>query len=156
MRLSRWKRFEQSTSIHIYRHRLLCTKMADAWANELNTSPRGRDENALYSSTFSLIPGGYNPSYYWIVYRLFDWLKFILNCKQIRCINPQSIIDGFGCGENVPIRLHFRGQTPPCYPWVLPPMGQRTKHFMIIVFKLNGNFFVPYCSWNACVQYFMC
>ena len=32
-----------------YSHRLLCTKMADAWANQITTSPHARDENVLYA-----------------------------------------------------------------------------------------------------------
>ena len=37
-----------TTNKHTNGHRLLCAKMADAWANQLITSPCARDENALY------------------------------------------------------------------------------------------------------------
>ena len=44
-----------TTNNHTYNHRLLCTKMADAWADLLTTSPRARDGNVLYIAYITLL-----------------------------------------------------------------------------------------------------
>ena len=51
-----------------YSHRLLCTKMADAWANQLPTSPLERDENALLSflKNFMKAPNLTNENYMYL------------------------------------------------------------------------------------------
>ena len=44
-----------TTNNHTSNHGLLCTKMVDAWADQLKTSPRARDGNALLGSRFAFL-----------------------------------------------------------------------------------------------------